>query len=696
MRDNEVMYGKHVKRPSIQTAHMPQQQTQQQQQYSTRASQQQQYSTRASQQQQYSTRASQQQPQQAQRAVRNVQVAPQSTQTQQQVVRDTSRSFAIPQKKRKKGKIILAVVLVLLVAVGAYGFCLYQSAKTLKSSASSVMQDVTNIKTSIMSGDYDQASTYAGYIAKTSADMKQEMESPVWVVASVFPYVGNDVTSAKQLVDILNDASTTVLIPLTSTLSAAPLDSIVNESGGIDIDAVSTLLSAVKETAPAMNTCAQKISSVPSMNIPQLETMLGSAKTKVIELNETFQDAVQFIPAVELLLGNGSTRSYLITAQNSAEIRASGGFPGAVASLNINDGAISLGDFGTPYNSFATDTPESVAATSEELTLFSGEFLNISRDFGFNPDFKRTADVWASAYTQETQKSVDGVISITPSMIQSILKITGGITLSDGTELNGTNTTKTLQHDLYWKYCSKDVLSSENETLIDSLFAEAAKQTFTKLLGNLNAKTMVSFAKTMLAGTETREVMLYFTNSDEQAQIESLNISGALNFDETKPQVGTFVNIWIPSKLGWYLDVSTQIGARTNNADGTTTYSLTTTFTNTVDPAEIESAGTYIMGKYDTYDSGDMEPFLYLYAPCGGSISNLKSANTSTGSSVNFTEGSYGNLQVYYVPYVNEYRSETALLPGQSIVCTYDVTVSAAATSDLSVMQMPTLTQYRS
>ena len=102
------------------------------------------------------------------------------------------------------------------------------------------------------------------------------------------------------------------------------------------------------------------------------------------------------------------------------------------------------------------------------------------------------------------------------------------------------------------------------------------------------------------------------------------------------------------------------------------------------------------MGKYDTYDSGDMEPFLYLYAPCGGSISNLKSANTSTGSSVNFTEGSYGNLQVYYVPYVNEYRSETALLPGQSIVCTYDVTVSAAATSDLSVMQMPTLTQYRS
>ena len=607
----------------------------------------------------------------------------------------TAQSFVVPRKKRKKKGIILAVVLAFLVAIGVTGYCLYDSAKTLKHDASLVMQDIANIKTSITSGQYQEAATYANNIAATSAHMQQEMSSPLWSVASVVPYVGSDVTNAKELINILNSAASDILIPLTATFANASLDSIIDESGAIDVDTVSVMLSAAEEIAPAMNACAQKIAQVPAMNIAQLEDMLGSAKAKVVDLNNTYQEAVQYFPVIKLALGDGGQRAYLITAQNSAEIRASGGFPGAVASLDINDGKISLGSFGTPYEMFADNTPDDVAPTADELEIFSDEFLTISRDFGVDPNFERTASVWASAYTTETQNSIDGIISITPSMIQSMLKITGGITLSDGSELDGTNATKMLQHDLYWKYCSRETASSENYELIDSLFADAAKQTFAKLLGSLNAKTLLSFAQTMLAGTETREVMLYFTNAEEQAQIESLHISGALNSDETNPKVGTFASIWIPSKLGWYLDVNTQVGAAVKNADGTTTYSVTTTFANTVDPAEIEQAGTYIMGKFDDYESGDMEPFLYIYAPAGGSISNLQSVNASTGASVDFAEGTHEGLQLFYIPYTNGYRSETPLLPGQSIVCTYSVTVSAAAKSELGVMQMPTLTAYR-
>ncbi len=631
----------------------------------------------------------------AQSAVQSTVQAPASRKNRNNFsINNAPQPFAKPKKKHTKLIIVLVIVLVLLALIGVGGFTLYNSAKALKSEASSVMQDVSKIQSSITDGKYEDASKYANNIATTSATMKQEMDAPIWSIAAVIPFVGSDISSVKELVGVLNEAATDVLIPLTTSLENAPLENLLDDSGAIDIDTVSTLLSAVDNTAPAMDSCAQKIENIPSMNISQLEEVIGPTKEKIAKLNDVYQEAAAFSPVVGSVLGNGSERTYLITAQNSAETRASGGFPGTLAALEITDGKISLGDFGTSYELFVDQTPESVAPTAEELAIFSSVYLDISRDFGFDPNFERTAAVWAAAYTEKTQTPIDGVISITPAMIQNILKITGGVTLTDGTQIDGNNATKVLQHDIYWQYLSAENRTSESTKIVDALFVDAANQSFSKLLNNLKAKTLSKFAEAMLSGMQDREVMFYLTDANEQAQIKSLGISGGLNSDETQPVIGTFLNLWIPSKMGWYVDIDTQIGSATKNADGTTTYKVTTTFANTITDEEAETGGSFIMGER-SYEQGDMQPFLYLYAPAGGSISDMQATNTATGEAVNLTKGTHEGLELFYTPYVSGYLSETPLKPGQSIVCTYEVTVSAAAKSDLEVVKTPTLTQYR-
>ena len=62
-----------------------------------------------------------------------------------------------------------------------------------------------------------------------------------------------------------------------------------------------------------------------------------------------------------------------------------------------------------------------------------------------DPDFERVGSIRAHSYESRNGIHVDGVISLTPVIIQKILKYTGGVTLSDGTELNGDNATKVLQ-----------------------------------------------------------------------------------------------------------------------------------------------------------------------------------------------------------------------------------------------------------
>lgn len=79
---------------------------------------------------------------------------------------------------------------------------------------------------------------------------------------------------------------------------------------------------------------------------------------------------------------------------------------------------------------------------------------------------------------------------MTPVIIQKILKYTGGVTLSDGTELNGDNATKVLQKELYYKYLSNrtDTNMSNANDYVDALFAETAKLVMSKFVSEFDYK----------------------------------------------------------------------------------------------------------------------------------------------------------------------------------------------------------------
>ena len=157
--------------------------------------------------------------------------------------------------------------------------------------------------------------------------------------------------------------------------------------------------------------------------------------------------------------------------------------------------------------------------------------------------------------------------------MQKILAITGPIKLSNGTELNGQNATKVLQHDLYWKYLSGTPTESGNQ-ICDALFAEAADLSFKNLIGNMNSETLMKFATLMMECMQSRETMLWLTNETDQVTIQEIGWSGSLDTTPETPAAGVFFNLWIGSKLGWYLDLNNEILGKTANADGTVSYEV--------------------------------------------------------------------------------------------------------------------------
>lgn len=585
---------------------------------------------------------------------------------------------------RKRLYIIIGVVAVLLIALVAAAFAAVGSAKEMKSQATQVLQDVKSIQTAIGENDYAAAAQSAQHASELTGSIAGELSSPLWMVASIIPVYGQDISGMRDLMTALDDAFDEGLVPLTKTLEANPPDSLISADRRINVAAVTQLLDAVQDAAPSMQKCADVAESLPEMHIEQLKSVVDPAKEKLTTINATFQKAAALAPVAGPVLGANGNRTYLIVAQNSAELRSSGGFPGSMGTLEIRDGEIILNDFSKVYDVLTDTNPSSVSITDEEYALFGAASMDCPRDAGIDPDFTRVASIWAASYEERNVAHLDGVISITPSVVQDILAIVGPVTLSDGTELTGSNATKVLQSDIYWKYLAEGAdPDGTGGAVTDALFAQAAHETFNKLFSNLNADTLIKFASCMAKDMEDRTVMFWLTDEGEQAILASLDCSGALNDDPMRPELGVFFSLWVGSKMGWYVDIDNQVLESKKNADGSYTYKMQTTFTDTVSSEEIASGGEYIIGDIYDYEYGILYPCLYIYAPAGGSISNLES-----NSSVAFEEARHDGLQAF-----KAWR--TVLRPDQPIVCTYTVTTAPNASQEMKIVCTPTLTEYR-
>ena len=154
----------------------------------------------------------------------------------------------------------------------------------------------------------------------------------------------------------------------------------------------------------------------------------------------------------------------------------------------------------------------------------------------------------------------------------------------------------------------------------------------------------------------------------------NLDVDGAINTDPTVPEVGIFFESRRASKLDWWSTSNTTYGRVSTNSDGSVTYSVTTTITNSITEEEVEMASAYIVGSSLT---GRNRYDVYLYAPAGGTISNVDASHKD------------GKVRHYTID-GNQVAKVTVRIPAESVTTiTFLVTTSPEAEGDLQIRQTP-------
>ena len=583
------------------------------------------------------------------------------------------------RRRNKKLKIArnIAIALVPIIIIGLLIFRLGTDAKSMLSEANTLKTDLKAVMTGVKERDVESAQNATLKVDNTVRKLDRTLSSPVWKAVSHAPFAGKYVKSVNTLVSVAEDASDNILKPALDVMDEYPLEGL-KVGDGFSVSTINAYLNLLEDIEPRIESMTTKMQTV---KLPLGKTEMLSEYTQVLtKLTAAYNENGEYLPLFRAFLGDGSDKLYLLAAQNSAEIRASGGFPGSMGTIRIEDGVLTIDDFKTVYDMISVNPPTEAHITDTEYLLFSGS-LDYARDACYIPDFERVGEIWALAYESKNDEHIDGVISLTPVIIQKVLAYTGAVTLSDGTELNGDNATQMLQKDLYYKYLSNNssYKVSNAYDYVDSLFAETAKIVMGKLVDDFDINRIADYSKIFTDGGKDRTILMWMEDETAESYIKAAGCSGALNDDPSNPEAGVFFSGANGSKLGWFVSLDTQIGDDvTINDDGSRTYDVTVTVSNDITRDDMYRAGNYIIGNYN----GQVESYLHLFAPAGGTISDFETSNSMT---MNMDE--YHGLEVAY-------NVEFMLAPSNPVTVTYKVTTAPGVSTPLKISQTPTLQSY--
>lgn len=537
---------------------------------------------------------------------------------------------------------VAAIIALLLIVPGT---ALAVSAKNAMDDARILMNQGSALVSQIQSGDVQGAQRTATNLNSIAKELDANVNGPLWVPLTFVPVYGDDVKSIRTLAEVANKLSEQVLIPIAQGLSTDG-NARLFVDGGFNIPVIQAMLTPIGAASDTIRECARQVNELSEPHIVQLMSPVMTVKSLMSVLSEVTGYASDLSQALPGILGANGPRTYLIMACSEAELRSVGGFPGSTGLMTVDNGKLEIGEMTAPNLSFAQSEDEVLQLTDEERTLFGTRAGEYFYDAGYNPHFPRAAEIMKSIWDANKKPPFDGIISVDPVFLQSILELTGGVTTSDGVAVNGSNAAEVLMNSAYIMYStesfedesteSSDIAADDQKTAYalasakqNAFFSEVASLALDAFFGNIDSVSMLSAVQVIGDSIADKRIYMWVANPEEQAVIEKLDAACAISMSEANPELGVYLATTVASKGNWYINSDTTVGNETKNADGSTSYSVTTTITNTLSPDDAANLPA-ILTTPDQYavdkvrSKGDMILDVYLFAPMGGVITDLQ------------------------------------------------------------------------
>jgi hypothetical protein len=446
-----------------------------------------------------------------------------------------------PSRLRRRLIPLLVLVLVPLAAAGWLGLRVSHVHDDL--AAAAVLAH--RLPGELESGDTAAARRTAGALRGHTRAAAAGVQDPAWRTAAL---TSRNLAAVRETALGLDVLARDAVPPLLDAFAALRPDTLAFGPDGLDTVGLAAVAPRLAAGDRAVQTVLQRLERIPADGLAsQVAGPLEDLRAKLRRVAAATDAAARATALLPAMLGGDGPRTYLVLFQNPAEMRATGGMPGAFAVIGADHGRVGLLAQGAASGDIGT-FPEPVLPVGDGMRQLYGEdTARRIANINLAPDFPAAAAVAREMYRRRSGTTVDGVLATDPVALSYLLAATGPVPVPGGPSLDADNAVRLLLSDVYRRYPRP-----EDQ---DAFFAGAARAVFDAVLAHRPDPRALLGA--LARAVQERRILAWSADPAEQRRIAGTPLSGALPADDgDTPTAGVFLDEGGASKLGYYLNPS--------------------------------------------------------------------------------------------------------------------------------------------
>lgn len=415
-------------------------------------------------------------------------------------------------------RVLLGLTALLALGVVAAGAVSALAARDLVEARDAALHG----RDTLAAGEVQAAAAAFERSANHFADAQRRVGHPLLGAAGVLPLVGDNVGAAR-IVAAAGGATARAGRRVAGALAGLPegLDSLAPSEGRIPVQRIADLHAPVAAAADDLHEGAEATAAQPTGGLlAPVADAIDQLDAQLPALRDAAETAAALTAHLPDFLGADRPRRYFFAATNPAELRGTGGLPGAYAILTADDGRLSFTDFG-PVQQLPDVPVEEVEAPTDDYAARydryggAGFWLNIN----MTPDFPSAARAIQGLYERVTGASVDGVIAADPHALAALAGTAGSVDIPGAGRVDADEVVSVVANEAFGDF---DDSAQRKQAL-----GAAAAAVFTRFLDG-GAGDLQGAVRSLAAAADGGHLLVYASDSAIQAAFERAGVAGGI------------------------------------------------------------------------------------------------------------------------------------------------------------------------
>lgn len=322
------------------------------------------------------------------------------------------------------------------------------------------------------------------------------------------PIVGKSVSVGTNLLNIANDVSQAAVT--------------LNQQFQNNENVTSHLLflsGQIDQTLPYLEAASKDIKKIDLDSLdPEIKDYFKELADYLPKATLSLKNIKDVFAVLGEVLGHSQEKRYLVLFQNNNELRATGGFIGSMALIDVYHGKITNLEI-PKGGTYDLEAGQTVKLKSPRALSLINPYFNIW-DANWWPDFPTSAKKISWMYQNYGGVTTDGVIAVNADLLGELLKVTGEMPMPEyNVTITADNLFTTLQNQVELNY---DKTSNQPKAII----ADLAPKLLEKLLDNKDKQKEV--VKVLVDALANKDVQIYLAEADLQTKIKKFAWAGEM------------------------------------------------------------------------------------------------------------------------------------------------------------------------